>query len=357
MVLDLTRLYYTRQLLHAKTKANDPAEVAESICGVNAQRGVTVYLSFWNRMHNFRKEDLDRALYKKKILVKNWCMRGTLHIIPSSQFYMYMKATNPSYSWSVSDNFKNFCQKILKIFDEPLTKSEIVDRIRDKTDLSEEKLPIWVSSAVRYLGYKGVIVYGKPLGKGIYIRECRFTLAKDWLPNVDLSISEDEARKDLLLNYLSCYGPATVQDFAYWAGIRVREARSIFDSVNVQQVKIEGLKQKYYTRLGDKYNTRYEEDQIVLLPQYDSYIMGHKNKSRIIEENHKSEIFLPLAVVRATIIKNGNIIGTWKMKKNGKTLKFQVTPFKKVDESVQSEIDAEIKKITHVMGVSEYCYG
>lgn len=347
-MVNLTHLYFQKHLLHTQTRVSSPLAVAASICGINAQRGVTIYLSCWNRIHNFRKGDLDKQLYQTRQLVKMWCMRGTVHIVPSDQFFMYKKATNPARLWLPSDVSEDFCEKVVKVLDEPLTKSQIADRIQSKVTLNRKELRIKVGRAVRMLGYKGVVVFGNPLGKGFHFKEYEFALVRNWLPGPE-SITEEKARKILLSTYLKCYGPAKIQDFAYWAGFTVGEARKVLHSVNVEEIEIGG--NPYYTTPGDVAEPEKElENQIALLPEYDSYVMGHKDKSRIIKKNYKKQVFLPFAAVAATIVKNGQIIGTWKMKKD-KTLKFQINPFEKLEEDDMCSIHEEIEKIAQFMGL------
>lgn len=348
---DMTRLYFERQLLGAKTRVHHPVEVASSICGVNAQRGVTIYLAFWNRMHNLKKEDLDHALYRTRELVKIWCMRGTVHVVPSSQFRMYSAATTPFRLWA-PDISDSLCEKVIKVLEEPLTKSEIVDRIQGKVDVPEKDLSSQIARSVRILGYKGIIVFADALGTGFYTREYKFALAENWLPSEPL-LSEEEARQHLLLNYLDCYAPATIQDFAYWAGFKVGEARKVFDSIDKEEVKIGG--RPYYVRAEDALDAKEDEtDRIVLLPEYDSYIMGHKDKSRILKEEHRTQVLLPFASVAATVVKNGRVVGTWNMKKEKRTLLFQMNPFDEHEERDLSLIHEEVKRIARFMDL-EYC--
>lgn len=347
----LTDLYFKRQHLSKVNKAQSPVEAAASICGVNAQRSITIYLAFWNRVQNLQKKDLDRALYNTRELVKTWCMRGTVHVVPSHQFQMYTKAAAPFRSWS-PDISDDLCEKVVKALEEPLTKSEITEKIQG--GVPEKGFRTKVARAVRLLGYKGIVVFADALGSGFYTREYKFALAENWLPHGSKQEEPEEARQDLLVQYLGCYGPATVQDFAYWAGFKVREAREIFGSIDTEEVKMRG--RPYYVKAGDQLdvNTGTGSDEIILLPEYDSYVMGHKDKFRILKEVYKSQVFLPLASVAATIVKNGFVIGTWSMKKEKKLLKFQINSFETFKEEDIDLIHNEMEKIAHFMNL-EYC--
>ena len=350
--MNLTQLYLERQLLHRSTKVDSPLKVAASICGINAQRTPTIYLSCWNRIENFQKEELDKALYETRALVKIWCMRGTVHIIPSDQFLLYTKATYPARLWLPSDISEDFAKTVLKTLDQPLTKSEIAERIRRDYAVSAKKLRYMVGRAVRMLGYQGAIVFGNPRGTEFYVREYEFARSETWLSHSDDSFSQKEARQRLLSGYLRCYGPATVQDFAYWAGFKVAEARKIADESDVENVKIG--ERIYSINPGDTLGTHPEDEQIVLLPPYDSYVMGYKDKSRIIAKEHRTKVFLPYAEVAATILRNGRIIGTWDSRKEKDTLTFQVHPFERIEHHDVDVIHEEMRKIAHFMNM-KYC--
>ncbi len=350
--LNLSHLYFRKQLLSTEMKAKDPVEVAASICGVNAQRGITIYLSFWNRMHNLHKKEVDKALYQTRRLVKIWCMRGTVHVIPSTECHLYMKATNPSRLWSPHIS-RDFCDIIMKVLEEPLTKTEIADRIKGKVTVREKELLTTVDRALRMLGYEGLIVFGNQVGTGFTFKEYKFALTENWLPTdveENQEMREEKARQELLLRYLRCYGPARVQDFAYWAGFRVGEARTVFDSVEVEKVEIRG-KSYYVLPGGDREPSEVEGDQVVLLPPYDSYVMGHKDKSRLMEEEFRSQVFLPYAEVAPTVVKNGKVIGIWKTKKTEDMLRVHVNLWEKNEDNL-SAVDEELKKITRFMGLT-----
>lgn len=88
----LTKLYLFKQFLSSAAREKDVVTVAGALCGLHAQAALTPYLSLFNRIKNFEPEMLEDVLYREKSLVKTWCVRGTLHIIPSGDFSIYHNA-------------------------------------------------------------------------------------------------------------------------------------------------------------------------------------------------------------------------------------------------------------------------
>jgi hypothetical protein len=349
MDINLSALYFERQLLHKKFKVHTPTQVAKTVCGVNAQRGITVYLSFWNRINNFNKNNLDTLLYHKKTLVKTWCMRGTVHVIPSDLFFMYIQAINPVRLIPKNPGIPDeVYTHVINALEKPQTKSEIAEKIQDKINCKTKEVRTMVSRAVRVLGYKGIIVYAQPRGSKFFTRECEFALTENWLPHIPC-ITQEDAQKQLLLYYLKCYGPATLHDFAYWTGFKMKETRELFQSVNIEEVEIEG--NSYYVTPGDSLDGE-GGGGIALLPEYDSYVMGHKEKSRILDLQYKSQVFLPLAGVAATMVRDGQVIGTWKMKKDGDTLLFSTHPFELMPEEDMEKIYKHMENIANFMDLN-----
>lgn len=67
----------------------DPVAAAGNLCGLHAQVPTTPALSLWCRLTDFDPRTLDDALYRQRSLVKRWFMRGTLHLVPASDFPVY----------------------------------------------------------------------------------------------------------------------------------------------------------------------------------------------------------------------------------------------------------------------------
>jgi len=82
-----------------------------------------------------------------------------------------------------------------------------------------------------------------------------------------------------------------------------------------------------------------------LLPQFDALIMGHKDKTRFIDPSVKSKVFLPRADVAATILLDGMVTGVWRMRKDRKNWRLELSLFKNLDEEEEETVEAEIERL------------
>src|SRR6266498_2476428 len=67
--------------------------VAGDMAGVQAQVLSAAQISLWARTRGLRLEDVNAALSEQRTLVKTWCLRGTLHIIPSNDFAVFVRGS------------------------------------------------------------------------------------------------------------------------------------------------------------------------------------------------------------------------------------------------------------------------
>src|SRR6266508_361232 len=68
-------------------------QVAGDMAGAQAQVLSAAQISLWARTRGLRLEDVNAALTKERTLVKTWCVRGALHIIPSKDFAVFVRGS------------------------------------------------------------------------------------------------------------------------------------------------------------------------------------------------------------------------------------------------------------------------
>ncbi len=368
----LTRLYLIKHHLFKKANKTDFVKVVDDVCGLHAQVATTPYLSLWNRVEAFEDALLDEALYTAKSLVKTWVMRGTLHVFPSADLPIYNKALRRMWfehhgcfmhapDWPSKEERRNVIYpKILKaLAQKPLRRKDLDDKVRsmlkDYPKPYERLFSGW-GGILKETAYEGLTVHAQPLK-----RESFFARLDKWLPHVDLNkISEEEAHKKLLLKYLRGYGPATQQDFCLWSGLMAGDAKNAIESAGskIDVVKVEGVNGRFLFlkhdfKLIDSVNLD-EKAPPCLLPKYDSLLLGHKDRTRIISDEHKKRVFKPkVGDIAATLLINGRIAGTWRHKKTKHALTITITPFQKIAKDDLKEVEQKAKELSHYIEIEE----
>ena len=66
--------------------------VASRLCGLHAQVLSSAELTAWARVEGLKRGAVQRALWEDRTLVKTWAMRGTLHLLPSSELPLWHAA-------------------------------------------------------------------------------------------------------------------------------------------------------------------------------------------------------------------------------------------------------------------------
>ena len=366
----VSRFYCLKHHLLHKAKKSDIEKVANDICGLHAQAILTPYVSLWNRVEKFERNMLDEALYKAKSLVKIWCMRGTLHIIPSKDLAIYNRALKNMWfehhgrfmkapDWPTIEERRNLVYpKILEaLSDKPLKRKELNAKVRsllkDESKPYDRLFSAW-GGILKETCYEGLTVHAQPCNA-----EACFARLDKWLPNLKLdTIDEEEAKEKLLLKYLGSYGPASVQDFASWSGLMASDARKALESVasELEEVKIEDVKGQFWMRKKD-YKTLIEmnldeKTPAHLLPKFDSFVLGHKDRIRIIRKEFMKQVFRKAGDIAASILVNDNIVGTWRYKKTKNSVTVSISPFQKLRKEDLKDIKSVAEDFSLFIGVA-----
>jgi hypothetical protein len=355
----------SRQHLLKPVPAEKALEVVDDILGLNAQGALNSQLSLWCRTEGLDPSYIPRALYENRSLVRSWLMRDTVHIVPSRRLALFRRSLEYSLMlewnrWTVKTGRKEkpgswepLYPKVLTALEgEPLTLNQIMDELGWTGREAKEKL----HRLVREMSLRGLLCNATSSGPWHHNTEHTFTRIDAWLPNiVNETLDEEEARETLARKYLRAYGPASVSDFSYWTGMKVREAKPIFDSISEATVEVRVRDQRAKLLILEEdadslIKSKYATDTVRLLPKFDALIMGHRDKSRLIDSDARKRIFLPTAEVSATLLLNGSVQGVWNMKREKKSWKLTISPFRTISEEEIESIEEEVERMRDFTG-------
>jgi hypothetical protein len=122
-------------------------------------------------------------------------------------------------------------------------------------------------------------------------------------------LSKEEALAELAQRYFLSHGPATLQDFTWWSGLPVTDAKKGLDLIRSKLIS-EKYKENSYWLSSD--TDLKKNNTIVLLPSYDEFLISYKSREISLDPQHTSYTFTNNGIFNPVIIHNAKVIGTWK---------------------------------------------
>jgi hypothetical protein len=150
----------------------------------------------------------------------------------------------------------------------------------------------------------GIICSGAREGK-----QFTYALLEERVPTCKEK-NQDEALAELTIRYFTSRGPATVQDFSTWSGLTLTDCKRGLSMVKSNFIQERIGDEEFFFPAHMSAGTTHVQD-IYLLPIYDEFIMGYKNRDTIFVFRNKMS---PVPALRFdnTIVEDGQIVGTWK---------------------------------------------
>lgn len=159
---------------------------------------------------------------------------------------------------------------------------------------------------------------------------------------------------NLFRRYLAAYGPATMADFCFWAGITQAEAKqTLRDEVEaVIPVEISGLP-------GLRFDLESMPEPVdgtlgvQLLAKFDPLILAHKDKRLLLAEEDRPKVFRIAAQVEAPVLVEGRVAATWRMERRPRSLGIRVEPCRNLKVREMARIEKAAYRLGKRLGWSE----
>jgi len=349
-----------RQHLHADRSAGrSVVDVVRDTAGIQAQVQSAAELSIWTRRRTTTRDEIRRALWDTREVVKTSAMRLTLHLIPARDLAVYIAATRPSSRAKLAlwqrrlaitpDHVRLMIETLLdSLGDTALTQQELIARAKKR---APRGLRAWLDHAwipVRPAVIEGAIVYGPPRGA-----QTTFVRADRWLGEQP-AVTLEDAQAELLRRFLRGFGPATAHDFAKWAGMRVTEARGVVAALDreLTAVSVDGMAGWMTTPdLDVLRRSELDDGAVRLLGPFDSFLLAHATKEHLVDAAFYKRVFRNQGWISAVVMRGGAIVGTWTQKTAGKSIVVDVDLFRREPAAVRRAIAAEVEALSGFVGV------
>ena len=350
--------------------------VVRDMAGAQAQLVSAAQISLWSRVRDLEIAHVEEAL-KKRALVKASCMRRTLFLVPSRDLAIFVRGSarraEKEIRWARGKGVPErvidaAIEAALGVLNEPLTRPEIAERVsrilgvqtqtfqgggwgnrRNLAAVPVGDLNYPVVELIHLAGARGVVCYGPSRGN-----EPTFVRADAWIPKWQ-DVPREQAEGRLLRTYLRAFGPATAADFALWTGITLTDAREIWgrEQGDIVPVNVEGWETAVLRKdLEELTQTELERPLVRLLPYFDTYLLGHKEREHLVAMEHRPSVYRAQGWIAPVVLVDGRVAAVWEHAREGNRLRVQVTKFKSISRRVIAGIQEEAQDLGRFLGAA-----
>lgn len=338
-----------QHIVHSKCKT--PQEVVSRLGAVQAQDYPGALWSIGLRLKDYNEEDIEKAVIDKKI-ARTWLMRGTLHFVSTEDIHWMLALFSPR----IISGMKRRSEQ-LKLTEEIFSKSREIftnelkggkNLTRDKLIELLEKNNISTENQRSYrilarLALEGLICFGPR-----YKKQHTFLLLDELTTN-PRKMSFDESLAELSRRYFNGHGPATLQDFVWWSGLKISDARKGLEMITSEIAQKTISNKTYFMPKNIPVDKKISKSAYAL-PGFDEYLISYKDRSEVLHKDNYNKIvpgnngmFLP------TIILDGKVAGIWKKTIKKNSIDIKLIPFTKFSKENLKEINTAMDDYSKFM--------
>ncbi|MDQ3898661.1 MAG: winged helix DNA-binding domain-containing protein [Actinomycetota bacterium] len=327
------------------------------ICGLHAQVMSAAELAAAVRTEGLARGRVPVALWEERTLVKLWAMRGTLHLLLADEFPLYVAALS-NRRFDLDRPWLTYHG--LEARDVPALRDAVGDAL-DGRQLTREELG---GEVVRRLGdakfaallasgwgavlkpvaFQGRLCFGPSDGNRV-----TFVRPDQWLGPFELPDPVASLR-EMARRYLSAYGPATVEEFARWWGVKPKSVRPLFTPGDgFAQVEVEGRKAWVAGPSGP--SSGVAGPVVRLLPLFDPYVVAvRRGGDRPLAGPHKDLVYRQAGWISPVLLVDGELAGVWEHAEDKGRVRIDIRPFQPLAGEVADRAVAEAQRLADHLG-------
>jgi hypothetical protein len=145
------------------------------------------------------------------------------------------------------------------------------------------------------------------------------------------TIDRDEALYTLARRYFMSHGPATLQDFIWWSGLKVMDAKNAFAMVERDLTKTL-CDDKIFWGPSWKDSSNRKPRLAHLLPAFDEYTVAYKNRTPVCDLEPTKISEMAGGLLGPVVLIDGKVVGSWKIKTDEQSITTEVRSFKRLNK-------------------------
>lgn len=328
-----------------------PEEIVAWFGAMQAQDYAACKWGIGVRLPGATDASIEEAFAAKKI-IRTWGQRGTLHIMAPQDVRWMLQLFTPRLYTAYAGHFRR-----LELDAGVLKKSNnAIARILEGKQLTRKELMFLLEKkGINTTGLRANFLMVRAAWDGILClglkraKEFTYTSLDDFAP-ISKTLTREEAGAELARRYFLSHSPATLQDFTWWSGLNVVDAKKALEN-SKHELTAEVFKGQTYW-MPQKQLTPQAISGTYMLPAFDEYLISYRDRNNATSEcREKNIIFTNNGIFNPIIIEKGMVKGTWKrsFKKNGVSI--EATTFKPLSTSQKKAITKAVNEFGKFLGM------
>jgi hypothetical protein len=302
------------------TRAATPHEVVSHLGCVQAQDYLGALWAVGARTRSGTEADVERALAEGTI-VRTWPLRGTLHFVAAEDVYWILDFLAPR----AIRRQRALDERLLPRCRTAARRALSGGNALTRTELYAALPPGDRLQMVWRLAHEKVICFGPRRGK-----QQTFVLLDEWVPPSRTRVPADPLA-ELARRYFASHGPATAEDFAWWAGLPLSEARRVTPSFAPTSARAASVH---------------------LLPPFDEYTVAYTDRGDILDPAFAKRVNAGGGMLNAVIVSHGRVIGTWKRTLSRNSVTVTPSLFRDLTAAEQRALERQIARYGAFLAVN-----
>lgn len=267
----------------------------------------------------------------KTALTKTWLYRGTLHgaVYEELPLLLALHADEAPWSWfGLSEReAEEVAQRVLYLMEDGIySRAEMRRIFADSYDTE--------TVSRLFSPWGGIFVYLARRGKVAF----RNMTSRDFdLIAGEPVLSQGEALERLLPRYFEAYGPAGVEDAAWFFGVDKALVKGSAALRGLEWTE-RGRERLYYVPAEDMGDIPH----LTLLSGFDPYLVSYVNREAALPQEYKKAVVLKSGICLPTIAIDGVVAGIWNLKNKEPVVEF----FTRQPKALREEALARVEQIS-----------
>ncbi len=294
---------------------------------------------------------VDQAIQQGEIL-RTWALRGTLHFVAAPDLSWLLALLAPEIIRRNTRRYRqleldeaNFTQS-RQVIQFALQADGVQTRAQLKARLEQAGVPVQGQQFAYLLQRAALerqICFGAPRGSAQ-----TFALVDDWIDTTPRAVDPAEAPGMLAARYFASHGPATRQDFAWWAGLTAQEARLAIESApRVEAIELGDVS---FWAVGNPPTAGVTQSAALLQP-FDEYLLGYRDRTFAVDAKYATLVNAGGGILKPTMIVGGQVLGIWSYTVKKQTAILSLQPFQRLSSDEHDLILTAVERFSRYLSM------